>query len=218
MSFNRLPADATTRFPASRRAGPEPVGLERSRLHGHDVHDQLLPRRPLRHPAPDGCRAGSATRGGSATWLTLNLGVRYDVAWNDFVSPGVKPTSILINTGYAPFGVEDFGYRDNIRDLRDVAPRVGLCVEPEQIERFRDPRRQRHLLQHDVRAAGRSAAVQRPERHREHVHQRRPAWFRAESDAWRHRRPGAGGAGSAAAAGDLRDRPRHADARTRGRT
>ncbi len=46
-----------------------------------------------------------------ASRLTLNLGVRYDVAWNDFVSPGVTPTTILIDTGYAPYGVEDVGYR-----------------------------------------------------------------------------------------------------------
>ena len=31
--------------------------------------------------------------------LTLNLGARYDVAWDDFISPGVKPTSIIINAG-----------------------------------------------------------------------------------------------------------------------
>jgi hypothetical protein len=46
--------------------------------------------------------------------VTLNLGARYAVASNDFVSPGVTPTSILIDTGFAPYGVGDVGYREDI--------------------------------------------------------------------------------------------------------
>ena len=56
--------------------------------------------------------------------LTLNLGVRYDVAWKDFVSPGNKETTLIINNG---FNVQDYGYKNNIRDLSNVAPRVGFA-------------------------------------------------------------------------------------------
>ena len=68
-----------------------------------------------------------------ATWIgdawrvtdrfTLNLGVRYDVAWKDFIAPGVEPTELVFDTG---FGIEDVGYRDDIRDLDNVAPRVSF--------------------------------------------------------------------------------------------
>jgi hypothetical protein len=56
--------------------------------------------------------------------LTLTTGVRYDVAWKDFIAPGVKATELVFDTG---FGMEDYGYRTNIRDLNNVAPRVGFA-------------------------------------------------------------------------------------------
>jgi hypothetical protein len=56
--------------------------------------------------------------------LTLNLGVRYDVAWDDFVSPGNHDTTLIINNG---FDAQDYGYKSNIRDLNNVAPRVGFA-------------------------------------------------------------------------------------------
>jgi hypothetical protein len=56
--------------------------------------------------------------------LTLNLGVRYDVAWNDFVAPNVKETELVFNTGA---GIEDVGYRNDIRDLNNISPRVGFA-------------------------------------------------------------------------------------------
>ncbi|OFW27070.1 MAG: hypothetical protein A3H97_21300 [Acidobacteria bacterium RIFCSPLOWO2_02_FULL_65_29] len=55
--------------------------------------------------------------------FTLNLGLRYDVAWKDFISPGLKETELVFDTGYS---IEDIGYRNNIRDLDDVAPRAGF--------------------------------------------------------------------------------------------
>jgi hypothetical protein len=56
--------------------------------------------------------------------LTLNLGVRYDVAWNDFRSPGNQETVLVIDNG---FDRQDYGYKDDIRDLNNVAPRVGFA-------------------------------------------------------------------------------------------
>ena len=66
----------------------------------------------------------------AASHLTLNLGLRYDVAWDDFLSPGVEDTTLLINTGYAPYGVENFGYRQDTRDLENIAPRAGFAWSP----------------------------------------------------------------------------------------
>jgi hypothetical protein len=62
--------------------------------------------------------------------VTFNLGVRYDVAWKDFISPGVANTSLPITTGFAPFGTEQFGYKDDVRDLHDLAPRAGFSWSP----------------------------------------------------------------------------------------
>jgi hypothetical protein len=56
--------------------------------------------------------------------LTLNLGVRYDAAWKDFVSPGNMETTLIINNG---FDTKDYGYKNNIRDLNNFAPRAGFA-------------------------------------------------------------------------------------------
>ena len=55
--------------------------------------------------------------------FTLNLGIRYDVAWNDFIAPGLEETELVFDTG---FSVENIGYRNDIRDLDNVAPRAGF--------------------------------------------------------------------------------------------
>lgn len=56
--------------------------------------------------------------------LTLNLGVRYDVAWEDLSPPGITETELVIDTGRS---ADNFGYRNNIRDLNNVAPRAGFA-------------------------------------------------------------------------------------------
>jgi hypothetical protein len=56
--------------------------------------------------------------------LTVNLGVRYDADWGATDPPGVTPTVILINNGVES---GDFGYKTGIRDLNNIAPRVGFA-------------------------------------------------------------------------------------------
>jgi hypothetical protein len=56
--------------------------------------------------------------------LTLNLGVRYDVAPGDFTAPDVMETDVIIDNGKY---VTNAGYRNNLRDYNNVAPRVGFA-------------------------------------------------------------------------------------------
>lgn len=55
--------------------------------------------------------------------LTVNYGVRYDLLWGDISTPGVQDTDLIIDNGKF---TENVGYRSNLRDLNNVAPRVGL--------------------------------------------------------------------------------------------
>ena len=62
--------------------------------------------------------------------LTVNYGVRWDVDWGVASPPDVITNSIPLNNN-APAGLDgmvgtDFGYKDNIRDNDNVAPRVGF--------------------------------------------------------------------------------------------
>ena len=62
--------------------------------------------------------------------LTVNYGVRWDVDWGVASPPDVITNSIPI-TNNAPNGLvgmtgTDFGYKENIRDNDNVAPRVGF--------------------------------------------------------------------------------------------
>ena len=131
MSFSKLPANAAELFPASAALDPAQwlVGLS-----GLDSIATTFTQASIRNPnfsIPRPMYAGwigdtwKAGRG-----VTLNLGLRYDVAWDDLVAPGVKETTILIDSGYAPFGVEDVGFRNDIRSLHDVAPRFGFAWSP----------------------------------------------------------------------------------------
>jgi hypothetical protein len=56
--------------------------------------------------------------------LSVNFGVRYDVDWGATNPPGVTPNVILINNGRES---GDFGYKTGIRDLNNIAPRVGFA-------------------------------------------------------------------------------------------
>jgi hypothetical protein len=56
--------------------------------------------------------------------LTLNLGVRYDVSPGDFTAPGVDETDVVIDNGLY---TTNAGYRNNLHDYNNVAPRVGFA-------------------------------------------------------------------------------------------
>ena len=65
--------------------------------------------------------------------LTLNYGVRWDVDWGVASPPDVITNSILINNKSAAATTNipdqlgtDFGYKDGIRDNKNVAPRAGF--------------------------------------------------------------------------------------------
>jgi hypothetical protein len=128
MTFNKLPVDAATRFPADAALDPS-----RWNFSGLDSTVTTFQINYINNPNFDIPRPMIAAWAGD-NWkvsrtLSLNLGLRYDVAWDDFISPGVKDTTLLINTGYPPFGVEDFGYR-KVRDLLNLAPRAGFNWTP----------------------------------------------------------------------------------------
>ena len=55
--------------------------------------------------------------------LTLNLGLRWDADPNMASPPGVVASSIPISNGQLN---GDFGYQTDIRDWKDVAPRIGV--------------------------------------------------------------------------------------------
>jgi hypothetical protein len=57
------------------------------------------------------------------TRLTLNVGVRYDIAWRELSPPGVRETDLIINNGLFS---ENVGFRNDIVDGNNVAPRVGF--------------------------------------------------------------------------------------------
>jgi Carboxypeptidase regulatory-like domain len=65
--------------------------------------------------------------------LTVNYGVRWDVDWGVASPPDVITNTILINNNAAAAGKDipgmigtDFGYKDNIRDNKNIAPRTGF--------------------------------------------------------------------------------------------
>ena len=64
------------------------------------------------------------------TWKLRKLSLNYGLRWDDdlgvFSPPNVPATTILINNGLQS---GDFGYKDNIHDHRDFAPRGGFAYE-----------------------------------------------------------------------------------------
>jgi hypothetical protein len=123
--FSSLPADAARRFPLSawnNQSAWDFSGLD-AIANRFDIY--YAPDDDWDYDVPRPMYAGWL----GDTWavnnrLTLNLGVRYDVAWKDFQSPGNNETVLIINNG---FDTQDYGYKNNIRDLNNVAPRVGFA-------------------------------------------------------------------------------------------
>jgi len=133
MIFTSVPADLNSRIPVD-----APYDVSRWNLSGLDSTIQRFDRNynrgdwKLEVPGPtwavwlgDNWRIGRD--------LTLNLGLRWDVAWNAAATPDTVENSILIDNGSAAattdipeIGAGDFGYRNDIRDLGNVAPRVGF--------------------------------------------------------------------------------------------
>jgi hypothetical protein len=123
MFFNRLPADVATRFPLN----SSPSAWDLSGLDSSVIRFDV-------NFARDDDWTSNVPRPAFALWLgdtwkvnnqlTLNLGVRYDVAWREFNPPGVQETDVIINNGLF---TENVGYRNDIRDLNNVAPRVGFA-------------------------------------------------------------------------------------------
>lgn len=129
MSFSKLPADALTRFPAS--AALDPTLWNFSGLDSTATQFAITYIRNPNFDVPRPMISGWIGDNWKAKRsITLNFGVRYDAAWGDLAPPRVNPTSIPITTGYAPFGTEDVGFRSNIRDLHNVAPRFGVAWNP----------------------------------------------------------------------------------------
>jgi hypothetical protein len=64
--------------------------------------------------------------------LTINLGVRWDADPNMASPPNIVTSTILINSGipasygHQLTGTNDWGYKEGIRDWKDVAPRAGF--------------------------------------------------------------------------------------------
>jgi hypothetical protein len=123
--FNKTPstAELEARFPAADWNNPSAwniTGLE-PYLQEFDINfnpDYLVntPRPTLALWFGDNWRPSSS--------LSVTLGVRYDADWGATSPPWVTPTVLLINNGQQS---GDFGYKNGIRDLKNVGPRVGFA-------------------------------------------------------------------------------------------
>jgi len=126
--FNTRPSDAELerRFPADAWddqsrwdvSGLEPY-LNRFDINFHPDYLIDIPRPTMAVWMGDNWRA--------TTNLTINLGVRYDADWGATDPPGVTETVLLINNGRES---GDFGFKTGIRDLNNVAPRIGFAYDP----------------------------------------------------------------------------------------
>ena len=186
MLFNSNPANLNALVP-ERRSGD----LEHRRhpdLDGARVRPEL-PRRRLehQHPASDVGGCGSATTGASPTISPSTTACAGTWTGASRRRPTSSPTRSR-STTTRPAGLDgmvgtDFGYKDNIRDNGNIAPRVGFTYNVGGKNDLVDPRRHRPLLhdagvEHDVQPAdlqpdgdrGVPAAGQRPVRRRLGVH------------------------------------------------
>jgi hypothetical protein len=134
MRFSALPPGATFRFPASAALDPsqwnftglDPLAL-RYEIYYATMGGGIDGRGNWSFDIPRPAIAGWI----GDTWrmndrLTLNMGLRYDVGWEDLSPPGLTETDVLIDSGDG-LGVQNFGYRNDIRDLNNLAPRGGFA-------------------------------------------------------------------------------------------
>lgn len=118
--FTALPADAGRRFPLDR----DPTHWDFSGLDSTVLRFDQTYANEWKYNVPRPRYAlwiGDTWTVGSR--LTLNLGVRYDVAPGDFTAPDVRETDVVIDNGRF---TTNAGYRNDLRDYNNVAPRVGF--------------------------------------------------------------------------------------------
>ncbi len=123
--FNTRPSDAELerRFPADAWNDPtrwdisglEPY-LQRFDINFHPDYIVDIPRPTLALWFGDTWRATSD--------LSINFGARWDADWGATNPPFVTDSVIMIDNGVES---RDFGYKTGIRDLNNVAPRVGFA-------------------------------------------------------------------------------------------
>ena len=133
MTFTSVPADINSRIPFD-----APYDVSRWNLTGLEGIAQRFERNynrgdwTLEVPGPTwAVWIGDTWRLGNN--LTVNAGLRWDVAWNAAATPDTVENTILIDNGSAAapadlpgIGPGDFGYRNDIRDLGNIAPRAGF--------------------------------------------------------------------------------------------
>jgi hypothetical protein len=125
-TFSRLPSDIGARIPADAALDPSRwnmTGLEpfvqkfEQNFHGNNWMIDM-PRPTWAMWFGDTWRATDR--------LTLNYGVRWDDDWGATAPPGIVENTILINNGREN---RDVGYKANIRDHNNVAPRAGFTYQ-----------------------------------------------------------------------------------------
>jgi hypothetical protein len=131
-SFGALPADAARRFPLDAWDDPsrwdfsglDPIALRYDVSYARDWNFHV-PRPTYAAWIGDTWRVRDR--------ITLNYGVRYDLAWGDTAPPLIRETDWIVDNGRS---IENVGLRNDIRDVNNVAPRVGLAWRPLNDERL----------------------------------------------------------------------------------
>ena len=133
MTFTSVPADINSRIPFD-----APYDISRWNLSGLEGIAQRFERNYNRGDWTLDVPGPTWALWFGDTWrlnneVTVNYGVRWDVAWNAAATPGTQENSIAIDNGSAAASTNipglqpgDFGYSKSIRDLTNVAPRGGF--------------------------------------------------------------------------------------------